>query len=68
MDQILHVFRKDARRHWPEILLSIAILSAYAWNEPGRWRETYMFSTLHERLVEMVVIGWFIPDRARCTR
>jgi hypothetical protein len=37
MDQILHVFRKDVRRHWREIVLSIAILTAFAWNEPSQW-------------------------------
>ena len=34
MDQVLHVFRKDIRRHWREIVLSIAILTAFAWSEP----------------------------------
>jgi len=63
MDQILHVFRKDVRRHWPEIVLSIAILTAFAWNEPSQWmpqrsRESILRVLLHQWLSPMVAIGW----------
>jgi hypothetical protein len=37
MNQILHIFRKDARHHWPEILLSCAAAFIFAWREPLRW-------------------------------
>ena len=30
MQQILHIFKKDVRRHWPEILISLALLGLYA--------------------------------------
>jgi len=30
MQQILHIFKKDIRRHWPEILISLALLGLYA--------------------------------------
>jgi hypothetical protein len=30
MNQIIHIFRKDMRRHWREIALSLAILAAFA--------------------------------------
>jgi hypothetical protein len=30
MQQILHIFKKDVRRHWPEILISVALLGLYA--------------------------------------
>jgi len=29
MNQILHIFKKDARRHWPEILISLALLGLF---------------------------------------
>lgn len=29
MQQILHIFKKDVRRHWPEILISLALLGLY---------------------------------------
>jgi hypothetical protein len=31
MNQILHIFKKDVRRHWPEILISFAFLGLYVW-------------------------------------
>jgi hypothetical protein len=63
MDQILHVFRKDIRRHWREIVLSIAILTAFAWSEPSQWmpqrsREAVLRTLLHQWLTPMVAIGW----------
>ncbi len=30
MQQILHIFKKDIRRHWLEILISLALLGLYA--------------------------------------
>ena len=30
MQQILHIFKKDVRRHWPEILISLTLLGLYA--------------------------------------
>jgi len=35
--QILHIFRKDVRHHWPEILASLALLALYTWHEPRTW-------------------------------
>ncbi len=29
MNQIFHIFKKDARRHWPEILISLVLLATY---------------------------------------
>lgn len=63
MDQVLHVFRKDIRRHWREIVLSIAILTAFAWSEPSQWMpprspETALRMLLHQWLTPMVAIGW----------
>lgn len=33
MNQILRIFRKDLRRHWPEILISLLLLALYCWRE-----------------------------------
>jgi hypothetical protein len=41
MPQILHIFRKDGRRHWPEILASLLLLGLYVhlnlrpWENPS---------------------------------
>src|SRR5260370_17611952 len=39
MSQILHIFRKDTRHHWPEILISLALLLVYAILQPRTWTE-----------------------------
>jgi hypothetical protein len=33
MTQILHIFRKDVRHHWREIIVSLLLVVAYAWRE-----------------------------------
>ena len=38
MKQILLVLRKDFRKFWPEILLSLAITGAFVWMNPYQWR------------------------------
>ncbi len=38
MKQILHIFAKDARHLWIEILLSIAVTAAFALACPASWR------------------------------
>lgn len=63
MDQIVHIFRKDVRRHWREIVLSLAILTLFAWNEPSNWvpqpfRENMFRAMLSGWLAPMVAISW----------
>jgi hypothetical protein len=38
MRQAVHIFVKDARHFWPEILVSLAVTGAFAWIEPYSWR------------------------------
>lgn len=38
MTQILAIFKKDTRRFWPEILVSLAITVAFAIVYPNTWR------------------------------
>jgi hypothetical protein len=40
LSQTFHIFRKDARHHWPEILLCQAALVVYCWHEVGTWSES----------------------------
>jgi hypothetical protein len=37
MKQILHIFAKDSRHFWPEILISLALLGTFVWIEPSTW-------------------------------
>ena len=38
MNQFLHIFKKDVRRHWPEILISFALLALFTRRELHLWR------------------------------
>lgn len=38
MHQVLHIFRKDSRQFWPEILATLVITMAYAWAYAFQWR------------------------------
>jgi hypothetical protein len=45
MDQILHIFKKDVRRHWPEILGSLVFLGLFTRHELHPWaKESTAFS------------------------
>jgi hypothetical protein len=37
MKQILNIFRKDLRRFWREIAVSMALLATYSWNDVRGW-------------------------------
>ena len=37
MKQILNIFRKDLRRFWSEIAVSVALLVTYSWNDVRGW-------------------------------
>ncbi len=38
MEQILHIFRKDTRRFWAEILASLGAVTLFAWMAPKAWQ------------------------------
>jgi hypothetical protein len=54
MNQVLHIFRKDARHHWPEILASIALLIAFVMEQPYKWAGRSFHTRLFEGLVSML--------------
>jgi hypothetical protein len=66
MNQILHIFRKDTRRLWIEILVSTAILFAFVWLYPGRWKvyhdqsQFYRIQNFIAILGMLVPIGWWL--------
>lgn len=37
MSQVLHIFKKDVRHMWWEILASLVLLGLYTWHEPTTW-------------------------------
>jgi hypothetical protein len=65
MDQILHIFRKDIRRHMYEIFVSLALLGAIVWSEPSQWvpqRFSGDFAryALAQFLPNLLVIAWLL--------
>jgi len=66
MNQVWNIFRKDARHHWPEILVSLAILVAFAWVEIRSWGHfdptldlTFVFARFLPGLVNVLVpLSW----------
>ncbi len=47
MSQILHIFRKDTRRLWVEILAMLIALSAFAAFAPDQW--DFSAAAMHRR-------------------
>jgi hypothetical protein len=41
MNQIVNIFRKDARQLWMEIVASLVLLSFYTWFDPKTWVPGY---------------------------
>jgi hypothetical protein len=46
MPQALHIFGKDVRRSWPEILIACGALAAYVNEQPHLWVQRPAFSML----------------------
>lgn len=46
MSKILHIFKKDIHRHWPEILISVAFLALYTHRELHFWQTSLQFDAI----------------------
>jgi hypothetical protein len=67
VNQILHIFKKDARHHWPEILISLALLGLSTRQELHPWQHGNAlyslrptFSVLAGRYVTPVTIIFWV--------
>jgi hypothetical protein len=60
--QPLHIFRKDAIHLWPETLISMALLVAYAWAEARTWQQPVIGANNSANMMAllMVVLVWII--------
>lgn len=62
MSQTLHILRKDIRHHWPEILLSLALMVAFAVEQPRSWTHQALDSrflyTLTNYLPVLMILSW----------
>ena len=65
MKQILHIFAKDVRRFWPEILISLAVTAALVCVGPYLWLamndpQSQMLQGLAHLIVVLVPVSWWI--------
>ncbi len=63
MNQVLHIFRKDTRYLWPEILASLVALAMFAAWSPQRWsftRTAMRWQSLLELLPLLVLATWIL--------
>lgn len=61
MTQILHIFRKDTRRFWPEILVALAVLVAFVCMEPVTWNQGQLTSRIEAQRVLASALLWLVP-------
>ncbi|HEY6384349.1 MAG TPA: hypothetical protein VIX91_01565 [Candidatus Acidoferrum sp.] len=59
MIQFLHIFKKDVRRHWPEILISLALLALYTRQEVRLWQTPPEYNSISTFF--FVLSGPYIP-------
>jgi hypothetical protein len=57
--QPIHILRKDAIHLWPEILVSVALLAAYAWSEAQTWLPSD--GTFNPVLIAVGFLKFLIP-------
>jgi hypothetical protein len=65
MNQTLHIFSKDARRFWPEIVISLALLAAFACvlhpaAQAHRFGTDVLYSLLQPILYVLIPISWWV--------
>lgn len=66
MHQTIHIFRKDVRHHWPEIVVSLALVAVYGWKqarfglEPSLMTDprTAFLGMVLALVTPLVVISW----------
>ncbi len=64
MKQIFHIFAKDVRRLWPEIVISLATLASFVWIYPQEWGIQPVILPqlrwLPGAALLLVVVGWVL--------
>jgi hypothetical protein len=63
MSQILHIFRKDSRTFWPEILVTLAVTAGYVAVYSISWKSRVSYGgaqALIEAFSFLVLIAWYL--------
>jgi hypothetical protein len=61
MSQILHIFRKDSRRFWPEIAVSVAVIAVLAWVGPYGWTPEFLHRGSRASSQKMLAVVAYLP-------
>jgi hypothetical protein len=71
MNQVLHIFRKDVRKHWLEIIVSLLLLFGFAWKMPMIWTPELRYGEVPASRWLFALLGlslcfswWFLIVRA----
>jgi hypothetical protein len=64
MSQVLHIFKKDARHLWPEVLASLLLTGIFVKTYPQNWATGYNTSRLPEVIANVVTVlvpvSWWV--------
>lgn len=60
MNQVLHIFKKDAVRHWPEILISLVLLDLSTREELHPWQDSSVLSSFRPAFYNLAS-RWITP-------
>ena len=60
MKQILHIFQKDARKHWLEILISLSLLALYTRHQSPLWPQSLVYWQPHVSTVFLSITSGLI--------
>jgi len=61
MIQFLRIFKKDVRHHWPEILISLALLALYTHYELRPWQNPFEYGSISISPFLFALSGRYIP-------
>jgi hypothetical protein len=56
MSQVLHIFKKDARHFWPEVLATLVVTAFLVTTYPHMWAVGYQTSRLPEVVANVVAV------------
>jgi hypothetical protein len=64
MSQVLHIFKKDARHFWPEVLATLVVTALFVKTYPHTWATGYQISRLPDIIATVVAVlvpvSWWV--------
>jgi len=63
MKQTLHIFRKDVKLYWAEIVATLAVTAMFVWTYPRGWPgvpTVPVWSWVPEAIVGLLLVSWLV--------